>query len=190
MVGRERRGGRHAASGASRRETPVYPVPTLSDPTHVLVDSEGRGRLGRPPTPQAPQSRGAQRGLRERRERGQGSRSPRNGVSRTVFTWSRDAERPRAFAVFGARPTEPVVTPVPIQESIYQLPDYRPRWILKMSVVKCAGGLEEIPNGLHEGSVALEVVERIVDDVVIDDVAVGVGQYVPEPCALCHLFGQ
>jgi hypothetical protein len=33
---------------------------------------KGRGRLGRPPTPQAPQGRGAQR-------------------------WSRDAERPRAF---------------------------------------------------------------------------------------------
>ncbi|WP_171908191.1 hypothetical protein [Natrialba sp. SSL1] len=32
MVGRERRGGRNAASGAGRRETSGHPVPTLGDP--------------------------------------------------------------------------------------------------------------------------------------------------------------
>ena len=55
-------------------------------------------RLGCPPTPLGPsQERGAQRGLRGRSERRQGGRSLRNEVSRTVFPWSRDTERPRAF---------------------------------------------------------------------------------------------
>ena len=99
-------------------------------------------------------------------------------------------ERPRAFAVFGAYPIEPVITSVPIQESLCQLPDYRLYWILKVSVVKRAGGLEVITNGLREAPIAFEVLERIVDDVVIDDGPVGAGQHVPEPCALRHLFGQ
>ena len=75
---------------------------------------KGRGRLGhretesrahgvkrreRPPTPLAPKERGAQRGLREDSERRHGSRRPRNEVSRTVFPWSRDAERPRDFGM-------------------------------------------------------------------------------------------
>lgn len=51
---------------------------------------KGRGRLGRPPTPQAPQVRGAQRRPREHSERGPARRS---------LAWSRDAERSRAFIV-------------------------------------------------------------------------------------------
>ena len=82
-------------------------------PGDYVSRAHGASRRERPPTPLAPEARGAQRGLREpcrseipleagatrrrRSERRQGSRSPRNEVSRTVFPWSRDAERPRAF---------------------------------------------------------------------------------------------
>ena len=72
MVGRERRGGRNAASGAGRREPLVNRDRRLVTQPTSWRTQKGRGRLGRPPTPQAPQGRGAQ-------------------------WWSRDAERPRAF---------------------------------------------------------------------------------------------
>lgn len=58
------------------------------------------------------------------------------------------------------------------------------------AVVERADGLEVVPDCLQEGLIAVEVVERVVDDVVIDDVPVGMGQDVPEPRSLRPLFGQ
>jgi hypothetical protein len=66
-----------AEGGSGERGGPVrtHLSNWLHRSAHLLSSwwtQKGRGRLGRPPTPQAPQARGAQR-------------------------WSRDAERPRAF---------------------------------------------------------------------------------------------
>jgi len=66
-----------AARGAGRRETPFNRARRSVTQPISWWAQKGRGRLGRPPTPQAPQARGAQRR-------------------------SRDAERPRAFEMVTA----------------------------------------------------------------------------------------
>lgn len=131
-------------------------------------------------SPQAPQARGAQRGSREHSEQEPARRS---------LAWSRNAERSRAFVVRGtvSNQSSPSVTPALGRLKLSPIECYVLLYSTE-SVVECADGVEVIPNGLHEGSVALEILQCVVDDVVIDDVPVGMGQHVPEPSALRHLF--
>lgn len=46
------------------------------------------------------------------------------------------------------------------------------------------------PDLFEKASISLEIVYGVVDDIVIDDVAIGVCQDIPEPCGVFHLMSR
>jgi hypothetical protein len=56
------------------------------------------------------------------------------------------------------------------------------------SIAECANGVEIIANFDHKRTIAFEILQRIINHVMIDDLAIGMGKRITKSGTLCQLL--
>lgn len=58
------------------------------------------------------------------------------------------------------------------------------------SITECADGVEMIANLDYKCTIAFEILQRIVYYIMVDDLAIGMGDHISKSGTLCHLAGR